>query len=96
MPFSLRGKGMALFTSLATCGNSLAQFLNPVILGAIGWKYYGVFLVILSLYGAIIYFVFPETKRLTAEEAATVFDKRGSDTASFDLQHPEEAKVEKQ
>lgn len=75
MPFSLRGKGMALFTSVATCGNSLAQFLNPVILDAIAWKYYGVFLAILTFYGVVIYFVFPETKRMSAEEASAVFDQ---------------------
>lgn len=38
MPFSLRSKGMALFTATATLGNAFNQFVNPVALGAIGWK----------------------------------------------------------
>jgi len=36
---------------------------------------YAVYLGIIAGYFVFIYTVFPETKRLTAEEAATVFDK---------------------
>jgi len=36
---------------------------------------YAVYLGIIACYFVLIYTVFPETKRLTAEEASTVFDK---------------------
>ncbi|KAM0081324.1 hypothetical protein ACKRZS_006509 [Fusarium odoratissimum] len=49
LPFSIRSKGMALFTSTATLG-------------------------ILIFYFCFIFFMFPETKRLSAEEASEVFD----------------------
>jgi hypothetical protein len=29
---------MALFTATATLGNAFNQFVNPVALGALGWK----------------------------------------------------------
>lgn len=38
MPFNLRTKGLALFTSFATLGNSFNQFVNPVALQTIGWR----------------------------------------------------------
>ncbi|PLB53257.1 hexose transporter protein [Aspergillus steynii IBT 23096] len=74
MPFSIRSKGMALFTSFATLGNSFNQFVNPIALDAIAWKYYGVYIAILVFYIGLIFFMFPETKRLSAEDASRVFD----------------------
>ena len=44
-------------------------------MNAIAWKYYAVYIVILSFYAALIFTVFPETKKLTAEQAAQVFDQ---------------------
>jgi hypothetical protein len=38
LPFSIRTKGMALFTSFATFGNAFNQFVNPVALAAIQWR----------------------------------------------------------
>lgn len=38
MPYNIRSKGMALFTATATLGNAFNQFVNPVALGALGWK----------------------------------------------------------
>lgn len=38
LPFGIRTKGMALFTSIATLGNSFNQFVNPIALKAIAWK----------------------------------------------------------
>ncbi|KAJ9482086.1 hypothetical protein VN97_g11360 [Penicillium thymicola] len=38
LPFSIRSKGMALFTSTATLGNAFNQFVNPIALNAIAWR----------------------------------------------------------
>lgn len=38
LPFSLRTKGMALFTAFGTAGNAFNQFVNSSALTAIGWK----------------------------------------------------------
>ncbi|KAH2485573.1 hypothetical protein KXV28_001257 [Aspergillus fumigatus] len=65
---------MALFTSTATMGNAFNQFVNPIALKAISWRYYAVYIAILLFYFCFIFFMFPETKRLSAEDAARVFD----------------------
>ncbi|UKZ91441.1 uncharacterized protein TrAFT101_006419 [Trichoderma asperellum] len=74
LPFSIRSKGMALFTSTATLGNSFNQFVNPIALKSIAWRYYAVYIAILVFYFCFIFFMFPETKRLSAEDASRVFD----------------------
>ncbi|KAJ4142889.1 hypothetical protein NW765_000027 [Fusarium oxysporum] len=65
---------MALFTSTATLGNAFNQFVNPIALKNIAWRYYAVYIGILIFYFCFIFFMFPETKRLSAEEASEVFD----------------------
>ncbi|KFY50102.1 hypothetical protein V495_00348 [Pseudogymnoascus sp. VKM F-4514 (FW-929)] len=74
LPFSIRSKGMALFTSTATLANAFNQFVNPIALKAIAWRYYAVYIGILIFYFCFIFFIFPETKRLSAEDASRVFD----------------------
>ncbi|OWZ55894.1 hexose transporter protein [Cryptococcus neoformans 125.91] len=82
LPFNIRSKGMALFTSTATLGNAFNQFVNPLALKAISWRYYAVYVAILAFYLVFIFLVFPETKRLSAEEASRVFDQRERRTSS--------------
>jgi hypothetical protein len=38
LPFGLRTKGLALFTSVGTMANSFNQFVNPIALQALEWK----------------------------------------------------------
>ncbi|CAG8898347.1 unnamed protein product [Penicillium egyptiacum] len=74
LPFGIRSKGMALFTSTATLANAFNQFVNPIALKAIAWRYYAVYVGILAFYFGLIFFLFPETKRLSAEDASRMFD----------------------
>lgn len=74
MPFHLRTKGLAVYNTISQLGNSFNQFVNPIALQAITWKYYGVYIAVECLYVVLIYFFFPETKKLTIEEVALVFD----------------------
>lgn len=93
LPFTVRSKGVALFTSTATLGNSFNQFVNPIALKAIAWKYYAVYIGILIFYFVYIYFMCPETKRLSAEDASRVFDydRKGNfrGVRKEDLENPE-------
>lgn len=38
LPFGLRTKGLALFTSVGTMANSFNQFVNPIALQTLKWK----------------------------------------------------------
>jgi sugar porter (SP) family MFS transporter len=69
-----RSKLVAIYwmsTAIATCFN---QFVNPIALDAIGWKYYLIFIAILIGTITVISLFFPETKGMTLEEVAGIFD----------------------
>ena len=88
-PYQLRSKGLAVFTILSALGQLYNSFgecvclrnilltrllVNPVALVAIGWKYYIIFLVTDAIQLIIAYFIVVETKGLTLEDIAIVFD----------------------
>lgn len=58
----------------------LNQYLNPVALAALAWRYYFVYIGCLISFIAIIYFLFPETKGRSLEEIAEVFDGPAAET----------------
>ncbi|CAK7222030.1 hypothetical protein SCUCBS95973_004701 [Sporothrix curviconia] len=74
LTFSMRTKGQAIFVFLQTLGMAINTWVNPIAFNAITWKYYGVYLALISIILAIIYFKFPETRNLTIEEIAVIFD----------------------
>jgi sugar porter (SP) family MFS transporter len=83
-PFSLRAKA-AVIRELATSAVSFFNnYVNPVAMKAIDWKYYIVYDVWLVVQITIVYFFFPETYKMGLEEIARVFGDeliRGNDTA---------------
>lgn len=75
LPFTLRAKGYMIM-QIATYGAGLFNgFANPIALEAIQWKYYIVYCILLCVWFAAIFFLFPETSGLTLEEVSEVFDK---------------------
>lgn len=58
----------------------LNQYLNPVALAALAWRYYFVYIGCLISFVAIIWFLFPETKGRSLEEIAEVFDGPAAET----------------
>ncbi|PLB53259.1 general substrate transporter [Aspergillus steynii IBT 23096] len=74
LPFGLRTKGLAIFASVGTLANSFNQFVNPIALEAIAWRYYAIYIAILLFYLAFAYFMYPETKGRTVEEVSAVFN----------------------
>ena len=80
MPFYLRTKGLSLSLTAQFGAGFFNQFVNPIALGAIKWKFYFVYLGLLVIFLGIIYFVFPETKGHTLEEIAVIFDGPGAET----------------
>ncbi|KAH8796301.1 general substrate transporter [Hyaloscypha finlandica] len=72
-PYQLRSRGLATMLMSTVTAVFFNIFVNPIALDSIQWRYYLVFVFILAGGGAIIYFVFPETRGHSLEEMARVF-----------------------
>ncbi|KAF9030565.1 general substrate transporter [Hymenopellis radicata] len=75
MPYPLRAKGLTVFTFTVVLALIFNQYVNPVALDNIGWKYY----VCNSPYSKFLGTLVVETKNLSLEETAALFD--GPDAA---------------
>jgi hypothetical protein len=85
LPYRIRAKGLTLcfvFTSLAGVFN---QYVNPIGLEALGWKFYIVYIVVLVLECLAIYFLYVETRGPALEEIAILFDGVDAKVAGTDL-----------
>ncbi|KAK9360727.1 general substrate transporter [Lipomyces starkeyi] len=70
LPYGIRAKGMAVYVLSTKGAVFLNQFVNPIGLANIGWKYYLVYCMWLSVEVAIAYCFFVETKGYALEEIA--------------------------
>ncbi|CAO1618284.1 unnamed protein product [Parajaminaea phylloscopi] len=84
--FRSRAKGLALNQSIVFAFGFFNQWVNVIALNAIGWRYYLVFIGLLSCFIVAIYLVFPETKGLRLEQIEHIFEG-GSLTTAFSLRH---------
>lgn len=57
-------------------------FVNPIALDAISWKYYFVFLAVLIAMVVSVWFMYPETRGLTLENVAWIFDGDQADVGA--------------
>jgi len=73
-PFISRSKGVALTQFFSRAGSAFNQFVNPIGLQNLAWKFYIVYVVWLFCEFVIIIFAYPETKGPTLEELAIVFE----------------------
>jgi hypothetical protein len=62
LSFSLRAKGMSLWSLFGSVALCLNTWVNPIALKAIGFWYYIVYIGVLVYLLVIAYFFFPETK----------------------------------
>ncbi|GJE90048.1 MFS transporter, sugar porter [Phanerochaete sordida] len=74
LPFSIRQKGFTLYSFALTLSLIFNQYVNPIALNAIGWKYYIVYDCWLLFEIVFIYMYLVETKNRTLEETAAIFD----------------------
>lgn len=79
LPYSIRAKGMATYVLSTKCAVFVNQYVNPIGLAKIGWKYYIVYVVILAIESFIAYGWFLETKGKALEEIAMIFDGEEAD-----------------
>jgi MFS family permease len=73
-PSQLRTHGMALHYLLALGGGAISQFVNPIGLERLGWKFYFVYLAILATSVVATWLFYPETKGHTVEDIAKLFE----------------------
>ncbi|KAK9452701.1 hexose transporter [Dipodascopsis uninucleata] len=74
LPYSIRAKGMGVYVFSTKAATFVNQFVNPVGLANIDWKYYIVYCVWLTIETAVGYTFFVETKGYTLEEITIIFD----------------------
>ena len=74
-PVHLRTKGTSVFwvtQAVATCFN---QYVNPIALQRIVWKYYLVYVGVLVAVTVFVFCYVPETKGMSLEEVNRIFDR---------------------
>ncbi|KAJ8494488.1 hypothetical protein ONZ45_g3409 [Pleurotus djamor] len=74
LPFSIRAKGFTIFNFSVSLSIIFNQYVNPVALDAIQWRYYIVYCCWLAFETVFVYFFIIETKNRTLEETAALFD----------------------
>jgi len=74
LTYSVRAKGMATYVFATKVAVFVNQYVNPIGLQRLGWKFYIVYVVILVLESIIAYVWFLETKGKALEEIAVLFD----------------------
>ncbi|KAH6907064.1 hexose transporter [Coprinopsis sp. MPI-PUGE-AT-0042] len=74
LPYHIRAKGLALFHIVISLSLVFNQYVNPIALGALEWKYYIVYVIVLVFEFIYCFFFVIETKNRTLEETAVLFD----------------------
>ncbi|KAF8503220.1 hexose transporter [Hysterangium stoloniferum] len=74
MPYALRAKGLTVFYFAISLSFIFNQYINPIALERLQWKYYIVFCVWLVFELIFVSLFVVETKGRTLEETAAIFD----------------------
>ncbi|RHZ49034.1 uncharacterized protein CDV56_100665 [Aspergillus thermomutatus] len=80
--YSLRSKGVALTYMCTYLALIFNQFINPIAMDAIGWKYYIVYICLLVVILINVWLTYPETGGYSLEEMVVVFDEVEADGAT--------------
>ncbi|KAM0495210.1 hypothetical protein D7B24_001378 [Verticillium nonalfalfae] len=74
LPYHMRLKGLSIELSVQSVALTFNQWVNPVALEAMKWKYYIVYIALIAMYLVLIIFFFPETRNMTIEAVSILFD----------------------
>ncbi|KFY94732.1 hypothetical protein V500_03095 [Pseudogymnoascus sp. VKM F-4518 (FW-2643)] len=88
-PYELRAKAFVITGFGDALANLFSGYTNPIALAAIGWKYYIVWCCVLISNFFIMYFFYPETKNLSLEEVAQMFDDSAAHNKLVDEEVPD-------
>ncbi|EJC97789.1 hexose transporter [Fomitiporia mediterranea MF3/22] len=74
LPYEIRAKGLTIFNLSVSVSLIFNQYVNPIALGKLAWKYYIVYCCWLAFELIFCYIYIVETKNLTLEETSALFD----------------------
>ena len=82
LSYSVRAKGMATYVFSTKAAVFVNQYVNPIGLANIGWRFYLVYVAILAVESFIAYGWFIETKGKALEEIAMLFGDEDIETVA--------------
>jgi MFS family permease len=74
LPYKIRAKGLTLCFCFTALSGVFNQYVNPIGLKNLAWKFYFVYIAVLVIQCIMIYFYYVETRGLPLEEIARVID----------------------
>ena len=74
LPYNIRAKGMTVMFLMVDIALFFNQYVNPIALKHIGWKYYIVYCCWLAVELAVVWKFYIETRHTPLEEIAKHFD----------------------
>ncbi|PNS18955.1 High-affinity glucose transporter [Sphaceloma murrayae] len=74
LPYNIRAKGLTMVFLMVNVALMFNQYVNPIALGNIGWKYYIVYCAWLGVELAVVWKFYIETRHTPLEEIAKHFD----------------------
>lgn len=74
LPYNIRAKGLTITFLMVDIALFFNQYVNPIALDNLGWKYYIFYCVWLAIELAVVYFFYIETRGTPLEEIAKHFD----------------------
>ncbi|KAG9313602.1 hexose transporter [Chiua virens] len=74
LPYNLRARGLCVLNIVTSIAIVFNQYVNPIALDALGWKYYLVYVCWLACEVVFLWCFVVETKDRTLEETAALFD----------------------
>lgn len=80
LPYKLRTRGLSVTLTTIFGAGFFNQYVNPIALEKLAWKFYFVYIGCLVVFIVLIWYLFPETKGRSLEEIAEVFDGPAAET----------------
>lgn len=74
VPYNIRAKALCVFNFTISLALIFNQYVNPIALDALGWKYYIVYCCWILFETVFCYFFIIETRNRSLEETSALFD----------------------